>query len=185
MYNFTVALIKHTACNKERKRMPNKVQDESEPLLVLELVEVAATMAAGSGLAPARAATKAEDREAEWEEEDAEGDDVESGTTTDAAGEEFVPFAAEEAAAAAAANKRLIPLSMNPSSASVSAPRVAAVAAAAAVPPPPPPPRFLISGVSPMFWIFSLLSSLGSELKKCKKLDLQFSPHLNKAMLNK
>ena len=148
--------------------MPNKVQDESEPLLVLELVEVAATMAAGSGLAPARAATKAEDREAEWEEEDAEGDDVESGTTTDAAAgeEELVPFeVAEEAAAAAAANKRLIPLSMNPSSASVSAPRAAAVAEAAAVPPPPPPPRFLISGVSPMFWIFSLLSSLGSELK--------------------
>ena len=62
------------------KIMSNKVQDMSEPLLVLALVEVAATMAAGRGLAPARAATKAEDREAEWEEEDVDGDDVESGT---------------------------------------------------------------------------------------------------------
>ena len=91
----------------------NKVQDMSEPLLVLALVEVAATMAAGRGFAPARAATKAEDRLAEWEEEEADGDDVESGTTADAA---FVPFTAEEAAAAAAANSRLIPLSMEPSS---------------------------------------------------------------------
>ena len=134
----------------------NKVQDMSEPLLVLALVEVAATMAAGRGLAPARAATKAEDREAEWEEEDADGDDVESGTTAATADEieELVPFTAaeaDEAAAAAAASKRLIPLSMEPSPSSQSALREVAAEEPAA--------RFLISGVSPMFWIFNLLSS--------------------------
>ena len=136
------------------KIMSNKVQDMSEPLLVLALVEVAATMAAGRGFAPARAATKAEEREAEWEEEDVDGDDVESGTTAaDAAvEEEFVPFtaAADEAAAAAAANKRFIPLSMEQSPSS---------AASALKEADDPAARFLISGGSLMFWIFSLLSS--------------------------
>ena len=117
----------------------------SEPLLVLALVEVAATMAAGRGFAPARAATRAEDREVEWEEEGADGsDDVESGATA-VVEEEPVPFAAaeaEEAAAAAAANKRLIPLSKEPSPSSASAVTKEAVAPAA---------RFLISGESLMF----------------------------------
>ena len=136
--------------------MSNKVQAMSEPLLVLALVEVAATMAAGRGFAPARAATKAEEREAEWEEEDVDGnDDVESGATaaTDDVEEGLVPFTAEEAeeaAAAAAANKRFIPLSMEPSPSSASAVLKEADDPAA---------RFLISGGSLMFWIFSLLSS--------------------------
>ena len=127
------------------KIMSNKVQDMSEPLLVLALVVVAATMAAGRGFAPARAATRAEDREVEWEEEGADGsDDVESGAT--AVVEEPVPFAAaeaEEAAAAAAANKRLIPLSRDPSPSSASAPPLREADAPAA--------RFLISGESLMF----------------------------------